>query len=491
MQNLYFCGMNLKGALKHEIFEIICESAKDLGQETYVVGGFVRDFLLERDSNLSAAGRQDIDFVTVGSGIKLAQKVHSKLKNASKLSVFKRFGTANFKWDGIELEFVGARRESYSQDSRKPFVEDGTLEDDQKRRDFTINALAISLNEKNYGELMDPFDGVGDLEKKIIRTPLDPDVTYSDDPLRMMRAIRFAAQLKFEIEENSFNSIIKNASRIEIVSKERVMDEFQKTLMTERPSVGLKLLDDAGLMKFILPELAALKGIEEIEGQTHKDNFYHTLEVVDNISPNTDNIWLRWAALLHDIGKASTKRYDKKIGWTFHSHEFIGSKMVFKLFKRQKLPLGNPVKYVQKIVRLSSRPISLIDEKVTDSALRRLLFEAGDDFEDLITLCKADITTKNEKKQKRFRKNFILVEEKIKEVEERDKVRNFQPPVSGEEIMETFGLQPCKEVGLIKNAIKEAILEGEIENNHESALKYMLELGKKLYLTPKLKNSDL
>jgi len=479
--------MNLEKALTHKIFKTIRESASDLGQETYVVGGFVRDFLLERETNLPAAGRKDIDFVTVGSGIELAQKVHSKLKNASKLSVFKRFGTANFNWDGIELEFVGARRESYSEDSRKPFVEDGTLEDDQKRRDFTINALAISLNENNYGDLMDPFDGIGDLEQEIIKTPLDPDITYSDDPLRMMRAIRFAAQLKFEIEENSFDSIIKNASRIEIVSKERVMDEFQKIMMTEKPSVGLKLLDDAGLMKFILPELVALKGIEEIEGQTHKDNFYHTLEVVDNIAPHTENIWLRWAALLHDIGKAPTKRYDKKIGWTFHSHEFVGSKMAFKLFKRQKMPLGNPVKYVQKIVKLSSRPISLIDENVTDSALRRLLFEAGDDFEDLITLCKADITTKNEKKQKRFRKNFILVEEKIKEVEERDKVRNFQPPVSGEEIMETFDLQPCKEIGLIKNAIKEAILEGEIENNHESARKYMLELGKKLYLTPKIK----
>lgn len=479
--------MNLQNALKHKIFETIRESSKDLGQETYVVGGFVRDFLLEREKS----GRKDIDFVTVGSGIELAQKVHSKLKNPSKLTVFKRFGTANFNWDGVEIEFVGARRESYSEDSRKPFVEDGSLEDDQKRRDFTINALAISLNEENYGELMDPFDGRGDLERKLIKTPLDPDVTYSDDPLRMMRAIRFATQLKFEIEENSFHSISKNASRIEIVSKERVMDEFQKIMMTDKPSVGLKLLDDAGLMKYILPELVALKGIEEMEGQTHKDNFYHTLEVVDNISPNTDNIWLRWAALLHDIGKAPTKRYDKKHGWTFHSHEFVGSKMVYKLFKRLRMPLGNPVKYVQKIVKLSSRPISLIDENVSDSALRRLLFEAGEDFDDLITLCKADITTKNEKKQRRFKENFSLVEKKIKEVEERDRVRNFQPPVSGEEIMEAFGIQPCKEVGVIKSAIKEAILEGEIENNYDSARKYMIELGKKLYLKPKLKNSDL
>lgn len=472
--------MDLKATLKHKIFEIICESSRELGQDTYVIGGFVRDFLLERDH------KKDIDFVTVGSGIDLAQKVHSRLKNVSKLTVFKRFGTANFKWEGIDFEFVGARRESYSEDSRKPFVEDGTLEDDQKRRDFTINTLAISLNENNYGELMDPFQGIADLEKKIIKTPLEPDVTYSDDPLRMMRAIRFASQLTFEIEENSFESIIKNASRIEIVSKERVMDEFQKIMMTDKPSVGLKLLDDAGLMKYILPELLALKGIEEIEGQTHKDNFYHTLEVVDNIAPFTENIWLRWAALLHDIGKAPTKRYDKKNGWTFHSHEFVGSKMVYKLFKRQKLPLGTPLKYVQKIVKLSSRPISLIDENVTDSALRRLLFEAGDDFEDLITLCKADITTKNERKQRRFKENFSLVEQKIKEVEERDRVRNFQPPVSGEEIMEAFGIQPCKEVGMIKSAIKEAILEGEIENNYESARKYMFEYGKKLYLTPKI-----
>ncbi|HLV23247.1 MAG TPA: HD domain-containing protein [Moheibacter sp.] len=473
--------MNLEKALNHKIFPIISDSAKELDQETYVVGGFVRDFLLEREN------KKDIDFVTVGSGIELAKNVHSKAKNSSKLSVFKRFGTAMFKWEGIDFEFVGARKESYSEDSRKPFVEDGTLDDDQKRRDFTINALAISLNENNYGELIDPFNGIRDLQNKIIRTPLAPDVTYSDDPLRMMRAIRFAAQLNFKIEENSFQSIQKNAERIEIVSKERVMDEFQKIMMTEKPSIGLKLLDDAGLMKFILPELVALKGIEEVEGQTHKDNFYHTLEVVDNIAPNTENLWLRWAALLHDIGKAPTKRFDPKIGWTFHSHEFVGSKMAFKLFKRLKLPLNQPLKYVQKIVKLSSRPIALIDENVTDAALRRLLFEAGEDFDDLITLCKADITTKNEKKQARFKKNFILVDEKIKEVEERDRVRNFQPPVSGEEIMEVFDLKPCKEIGIIKNAIKEAILEGEIENNHESASKYMLELGKKLYLTPKLK----
>lgn len=471
--------MNLEKALHHKIFPIVSDSAKEMGQETYVVGGFVRDFLLKREN------KKDIDFVTVGSGIELAKNVHSKISNSSKLSVFKRFGTAMFKSEGVDFEFVGARKESYSEDSRNPFVEDGTLDDDQKRRDFTINALAISLNENNYGELIDPFNGIEDLENKIIRTPLHPDVTYSDDPLRMMRAIRFAAQLNFEIEDNSFQSIQKNANRIEIVSMERVMDEFQKIMMTQKPSIGLKLLDDAGLMQFVLPELTALKGIEEVEGQTHKDNFYHTLEVVDNISAHTENVWLRWAALLHDIGKAPTKRFDNKNGWTFHSHEFVGSKMAFKLFKRLKLPLNQPLKYVQKIVKLSSRPISLIDENVTDAALRRLLFEAGEDFEDLITLCKADITTKNEKKQSRFKNNFVLVEEKIKEVEERDKVRNFQPPVSGEEIMEIFDLKPCKEIGIIKNAIKEAILEGVIENNHESASKYMLELGKKLYLTPK------
>ncbi len=477
--------MNLKKALTHEAFELVRTSADELGQEVYVVGGFVRDYLLGRTQ------KNDFDFVVVGSGIDLANKVHSKAKGASKLSVFKRFGTAMFKWEDTELEFVGARRESYSEDSRKPFVEDGSLEDDQKRRDFTINALAISLNSETFGELIDPFNGVEDLEAKIIRTPLAPDVTYSDDPLRMMRAIRFAAQLDFEIEEKSFQSIKDNAKRIKIVSNERVMDEFQKIMMTDRPSIGLKLLDEANLMQYILPELVALKGIEEVEGQKHKDNFYHTLEVVDNVSPHTDNVWLRWAALLHDIGKAPTKRYDKKVGWTFHGHEYVGSKMIYRIFKRLKLPLGAPLKYVQKIVKLSSRPISLIDENVTDSALRRLLFDAGDDLDDLIKLCKADITTKNLKKQKRFKENFVLVEAKIKEVEERDKVRNFQPPISGEEIMETFDLKPCKEVGMIKNAIKEAILDGEIENNYESAFKYMLELGNKLYLKTKSRKSDI
>lgn len=477
--------MKLDKAISHPVFIKVGESANELNQQTFVVGGFVRDFLLNREQ------KKDIDFVTIGSGIELAEKVHSKLISPSKLTVYKRFGTAMFKWQDVELEFVGARKESYSEDSRKPFVENGTLEEDQKRRDFTINALAISLNKENYGELEDPFDGLNDLKNKVIRTPLNPDITYSDDPLRMMRAIRFAAQLNFEIEKKSFESIIKNAERIEIVSKERIMDEFHKIMNTSKPSIGLKLLDDSGLMNFILPELTALKGIEEMEGQTHKDNFYHTLEVVDNISLSTDNLWLRWSALLHDIGKAPTKKYDKNIGWTFHSHEFIGSKMVYNIFKKLKLPMGQPLKYVQKMVQLSSRPISLIDENVTDSALRRLLADAGENLEDLFVLCKADITTKNKKKQKQFKKNFILVEEKIKEVEERDQIRNFQPPVSGEEIMNIFGIEPCREIGIIKSAIKEAILEGEIKNDYESALIYMFELGKKLYLTPKFKKSDL
>lgn len=477
--------MKLEKALIHPIFELVRETSEELGRESYVVGGYVRDFLL------TGEWKTDIDFVTVGSGVELAQKVHSKAKGASKLSVFKRFGTAMFRWQGVEIEFVGARKESYSQNSRKPVVVNGSLEDDQKRRDFTINAMAISLNKNNYGKLIDPFNGLEDLKTKIIRTPLNPDITYSDDPLRMMRAIRFASRLDFHIEKESFDAIIRNAQRIEIVSKERVMDEFQKIMMNDQPSVGLKLLEESGLMHFILPELLALKGIEEVEGQTHKDNFYHTLEVLDNISLHTDNLWLRWAALLHDIGKAPTKRFDKKIGWTFHSHEFVGAKMVKTIFQRLKLPLGQPMKYVQKIVKLSSRPIALVDENVTDSALRRLLFEAGEDFDDLILLCKADITTKNQKKQKRFKENFSLVEEKIKEVEERDKVRNFQPPVTGEDIMKAFGIQPGKEIGIIKNAIKEAILEGEIENNHESALNFMFELGKKLYLTPKSEESDL
>lgn len=473
--------MKIQEAVTLPLFNTVTEVADLINQETYVVGGFVRDYLLGRGR------KKDIDFVTVGNGILLAKELSKSLGNTSQVSVFKRFGTAMFRYQDIELEFVGARKESYSEDSRKPHVEDGTLEDDQKRRDFTINTLAISMNKETFGELIDPFNGIEDLKNGIIRTPLEPNITYSDDPLRMMRAIRFAAQLNFVIEEKSFQAIIDNAHRLEIVSFERVMDEFQKIMMTDKPSFGLSLLEKAGLLQYILPELIALKGIEEVEGQKHKDNFYHTLEVVDNISVNTDNVWLRWAALLHDIGKAVTKRFDKKVGWTFHSHEFVGSKMVVKLFRRLKLPLGNQMKYVQKLVMMSSRPIAVVDDDATDSALRRLLFDAGEDFEDLITLCKADITTKNERKQRRFKQNFELVEQKIKDVEERDRVRNFQPPISGEQVMEMFGLAPCKEVGIIKNAIKEAILEGEVENSYESAYKYVVDLGKRLNL--ELKNS--
>lgn len=471
--------MKIQEAVTLPLFNNVCEVADQINQETYVVGGFVRDYLLGREQ------KKDIDFVTVGNGILLAKELSKSLGNTSQVSVFKRFGTAMFKYKDTDLEFVGARKESYSEDSRKPHVEDGTLEDDQKRRDFTINTLAISMNKENFGELIDPFNGVEDLNNKIIKTPLEPNVTYSDDPLRMMRAIRFAAQLEFEIEKKSFQAIIDNAERINIVSFERVMDEFQKIMMTDKPSVGLLLLEQSGLMQHILPELVALKGIEEVEGQKHKDNFYHTLEVVDNISVNTDNVWLRWAALLHDIGKAVTKRFDKNVGWTFHSHEFVGSKMVLKLFRRLKLPLGPQVKYVQKLVMMSSRPIAVVTDDATDSALRRLLFDAGEDFDDLITLCKADITTKNERKQKRFKQNFEVVEQKIKDVEERDKVRNFQPPITGEQIMKIFDIQPGKEIGILKNAIKEAILEGEVENNYNSALEFVINMGKDLNLEPK------
>lgn len=471
--------MKILEAVSNPIFKNVAEVADEINQETYVVGGFVRDYLLNRGQ------KKDIDFVTVGNGILLAKELAKTLENTSPVSVFKRFGTAMFKYKDTDLEFVGARKESYSEDSRKPHVEDGTLEDDQKRRDFTINTLAISMNKENFGELIDPFNGVEDLNNKIIKTPLEPNITYSDDPLRMMRAIRFAAQLGFEIEKKSFQAIIDNAERISIVSFERVMDEFQKIMMTEKPSVGLLLLEQSGLMQYILPELVALKGIEEVEGQKHKDNFYHTLEVVDNISIHTDNVWLRWAALLHDIGKAVTKRFDKNVGWTFHSHEFVGSKMVLKLFRRLKLPLGPQVKYVQKLVMMSSRPIAVVTDDATDSALRRLLFDAGEDFDDLITLCKADITTKNERKQKRFKQNFEVVEQKIKDVEERDRVRNFQPPISGEQIMEIFDIQPGKEIGILKNAIKEAILEGEVENNYNSALEFVINMGKDLNLEPK------
>ncbi len=467
---------NYKTALKNPIFNSVSKAASNLKLDTYVIGGFVRDFLLERGD------AKDIDIVAVGSGISLAKEVSKLLPGKPNVSVFKTYGTAMLKSANVELEFVGARKESYSEESRNPAVENGTLQDDQNRRDFTINALALSLNDETYGDLLDPFNGVEDLHNKIIRTPLDPDITYSDDPLRMLRAIRFATQLDFIIEDKSLESITRNADRITIISKERVVTEINKILSAPVPSKGFALLHKTGLLPHIFPELVALQGIDEIEGQKHKDNFWHTLEVVDNIAKTTDNLWLRWAALLHDIGKAPTKRFHKKIGWTFHGHEFVGSKMVYKLFKRLKMPLNDKMKFVQKMVLMSSRPIVLATE-VTDSAVRRLVFDAGDYVEDLMTLCEADITTKNPKKFKKYHKNFEVVRNKIVEVEERDSVRNFQPPVSGEEIMKTFNLKPSREIGQIKDAIKEAILEGDIANDYDEAYAFMIKKGKALGLT--------
>ncbi len=468
--------MNYKEALQHNIFKIISQSAKELNLDGYVIGGFVRDLILQRGTP------KDIDVVAIGSGIKLAKQVSKNLPTNPKVQVFKTYGTAMLCYDGIEIEFVGARKESYNENSRNPIVESGTLQDDQNRRDFTINALALDLSENKFGDLLDPFNGISDLNDKIIRTPLNPDITYSDDPLRMMRAIRFATQLNFTIEEESLNAISKNNRRIEIITKERIVVELNKILESERPSIGFLLLEKTGLLDLILPELTALKGIGEVEGQRHKDNFYHTLEVVDNIARNTDNLWLHWAALLHDIGKAPTKKFHKKIGWTFHAHEFEGSKMVFQLFKRLKMPLNDKMKFVQKMVFMSSRPIVLAQETVTDSAVRRLVFDAGDYVDDLMTLCEADITTKNSKKFKKYHNNFKIVRDKIVEVEARDHIRNFQPPVSGEEIMKIFNLEPSREIGLIKDAIKEAILEGIIPNEHDAAFQLMLNEGKKLGL---------
>ncbi|GAB0156738.1 HD domain-containing protein [Chryseobacterium sp. Alg-005] len=471
--------INLNQNKNLKLFKIISEIASRNNQSAYIVGGYVRDLLMKRKAST------DIDFVTEQSGIDLAQSVAQEIDPKLKVSVFKTYGTAMIKYKDLELEFVGARKESYSENSRKPEVEGGTLEDDQKRRDFTINAMAISLNKDNFGELIDPFNGIGDLENGILRTPLEPAQTYSDDPLRMMRAIRFASTLQFKIEENSLSAIKQEAERIKIVSMERVMVEFNKIMLSEKPSLGLRLMEETGLLKLIIPELIELKGVEEVEGQTHKDNFYHTLEVVDNISVNTDNLWLRWSALLHDIGKAPTKKFVEGTGWTFHGHEFLGSKMVKSLFQRLKLPLGPDMKYVQKMVKLSSRPIALITDDASDSALRRLLFDAGEDLEDLFTLCKADITTKNAKKQERFIKNFEYVAIKIKEVEEKDQVRNFQPPISGEEIMEMFDLKPGREIGILKEKVKEAILEGEIPNDKEEAKNFVIAEAQKLGLQVK------
>lgn len=461
--------------LSHPVFKFISDAASDLNYQTYAVGGYVRDQLLERNC-------KDIDFVCVGSGIELAQKAAEKIDKNLHVNYFKNFGTAQFRWQDLDLEFVGARKESYDRSSRKPIVENGTLEDDQNRRDFTINAMAVSLNKKNYGELVDPFNGLKDLEEKTIRTPLDPDITFSDDPLRMMRAIRFATQLDFKILPETFDAIKRNKERIKIISQERITDELNKIILAKKPSTGFILLEECGFLEIIFPEFQKLKGVENYEGKGHKDNFYHTLQVLDNITKTTNDLWLRWAAVLHDIAKPPTKKFVEGTGWTFHGHEVLGSKWVPKIFGRMKLPLGNEMKFVRKMVYLHLRPIALTKEEITDSALRRLLFEAGDDIENLLMLCEADITSKNREKVKRYLTKFEIVREKLKEVEEKDQIRNFQPPVTGELIMETFGIGPCREIGVIKEEIKEAILEGKIRNDYNEAYGMMLELGEKLGL---------
>lgn len=469
--------MNLSQHLKHPVFKVASEIVTEQNLEAYVIGGYVRDLLLDRPS-------KDIDIVVIGNGLDLAKACAEKLR-VKKVSLFENFGTAQFMYKDLDVEFVGARKESYRKDSRKPIVEDGTLADDQNRRDFTINAMALSLHKDNFGELIDPFNGVDDLEKGIIKTPLAPAETYSDDPLRMLRAIRFATQLDFKIEYKSLQAISENASRLEIISRERIMDEVNKMIMSEIPSRGFKLLFSTKLLHQFFPEMVSLHGVETKEGKSHKDNFYHTLEVLDNTSKNTDNLWLRWSAIMHDIAKPPTKRFDKKVGWTFHGHEDMGARMVPKIFKRLKLPLDAKMKYVQKLVRLHLRPIALVKGHVTDSAVRRLLFEAGDDIDDLMTLCNADITSKNENKVRKYKANFQVVKEKLVAVEKADHIRNFQPPVDGDLIMKTFEIEPCKEVGLLKTKIKEAILEGEIKNDKEEAFNYMLHVAKELGLETK------